>query len=49
MTDSSVVDLYPDFMRLGGFDLNIFDCQILARFPGNRSLNDISEIFVSGS
>ena len=43
MTDSRVVDFYSDFVRLGCCDLNIFNRQILARFPGDCGLNGINK------
>lgn len=38
MTDTGVVDLYPDLVRFGRFDLDIFDGKILSRFPSDGCL-----------
>jgi hypothetical protein len=38
MADTCVVDLDTDFMRSRRSDLDVFDGQVLAGFPGNRGL-----------
>lgn len=41
MADTSVVDLDSDFMFLGRSDLDVFDGEILASFPGDCSLDAV--------
>jgi hypothetical protein len=42
VADSCVVDLDSDFVCFWGRDFNVFDCQIFAGFPCNRSLPDVN-------
>ena len=38
MAHAGVVDFDADFVRLGGFDLDVFDGQVLACFPCDGGL-----------
>ena len=42
MADPGVVDFYPDFMGLGRFDFDVFNCKVLSGFPCYCGLASIS-------
>lgn len=33
VADTGIIDFYPDFMRLWGFDVDVFDREVFAGFP----------------
>ena len=49
MANAGVVDLYPNFMVLWSFDLDIFDGKVFASFPCNGRLGRLSAVGFSCS
>lgn len=42
MADAGVIDFYSHFVGFGGCNFDIFDAEVLAGFPGDRRLGDLS-------
>lgn len=49
MTDAGVVDFYPDFMCFWCGDLDLFDGEVFAGFPGDSGLFGVNSYICDGA